>query len=134
MAVSDPSLVSHHGQYPAPGLSKHDLVFLGYNLRPPKSEPKFISYRNYKNINFDSLLSDASNLSWGDVVAAESVDLMVSKFNSLLFDLFDKHSPIIKKRVTKRPAPWLSPYIRQLQKQRDYAFFKQSATNYHKTG
>lgn len=39
--TSDPSLVSSHGQYPAPGFLHHDLLYLpSYALKPPKPKPK----------------------------------------------------------------------------------------------
>lgn len=128
MTVSDPTQVPHHGQCPAPGLSKHDLIYLVYNLHPPKSKANLISFRNYKNVNLNDLLSDAHVLPWDEVLAADNVDTMVFRFNKLLIYLYDKHAPIVTKRVTKGPAPWLSPYIRQLQKQRDSAFRKAKRT------
>lgn len=122
ITVSDPTLVSHHGQFPAPGLSKHDLIYLVYNLRSPKTKPKFISFRNYKTINLDALLTDVSTLPWDEVLSADGVDLMISKFNKFLTGLYDKHAPVVKKRVTKGPAPWLTVNIRRLQNHRDSAF------------
>ncbi len=122
MAVTDPTLVAHHGQTHAPGLSKHDLIFIVYKLRPPKSKHNFIQYRNYSAINHYALLSDAATLPWNEVIESQNVDLMVEKFNLFLTDLFNKHAPFIKKRVTKGPAPWLTDYIRLLQRRRDSAF------------
>lgn len=128
MAVADSDHVVYHDQHPAPGLSKHDLIFCAYGMLTPKSNAKFISFRNYKDINQNDLLQDAYMIPWNEVVLADDVDMMVNKFNFLVSSLYDRHAPLTKKRVTKQPAPWITDFIRQLQKQRDNAFRRAKRT------
>lgn len=124
MAVSDMDLVAHYGQVPAPGLSRHDLLFCVYKLRAQKSKVKFIQYRNLKDVNHDSILSNAMRLPWQDILLLNDVDLMVGQFNFLLNSLLEHVAPMITKRVTKKPVPWFTDHIRLLQKQRDISFRK----------
>ncbi|XP_046679448.1 uncharacterized protein LOC124366893 [Homalodisca vitripennis] len=128
MAVADPDRVVHHGQYPAPGLSRHDLIFCVYRLSIPKACPKFVSFRNYKYIDSDALLNNAWALPWNEVILAPTVDLMVNKFSSFVSSLCDQHAPLVTRRVTRRPAPWITDVIRNLQAQRDSAFRKAKRT------
>jgi len=128
MAVTDAAHVAHHGQLPAPGLSRHDLIFCVYRLNTPKSKPKFIQYRDYKKIIPENLLSDARCAPWGEVVRADNVDGMVESFTDIMNQLLDKHAPLVTKRVTREPAPWIDDVIKQLQRQRDSAFRKAKQT------
>jgi hypothetical protein len=128
IAVADPALVVHHGQYPAPGLSKHDLIFCVYSLTTPKSSPKFITYRNLNAINVNCLLFDAYLMPWHLITSENDVDVMVNLFNNFITILYDKHAPLVTKRVTKKPAPWLTDFLRQLQRQRDVAFRRAKRT------
>lgn len=128
IVVSDPALIAHHGQFPAPGLSKHDLIFCIYKLKQPKPGPQFIKYRDFKNLNHNALLHDAFNMSWHEITQAPDVDTMINKFNLYMTNLYNKHCPIVSKRISKPPAPWLTDYIRQLQRQRDSAFRKAKRT------
>lgn len=124
MAVCDPDLVAYHSQVPAPGLSKHDLIFCVYNLHPQKQSAKFVQYRDYKSINPDSLIFDALSLPWDDILQLTNIDTMVNQFNVFMNYLLDLHAPLIKKRITKNPAPWITDEIRRMQKQRDACFRK----------
>jgi len=128
MTVTDPAHVAHHGQFPAPGLSNHDLVYCAYRLLPPKSKPTFVSYRDYKNINYEALLNDARGAPWDEVARAVTVDDKVNAFTDIMNKLQDKHAPLITKRVTRNPAPWINDEIRQMQRQRDTAFRRSKRT------
>lgn len=128
ITVSDPTLVIHHEQVPAPCFSRHDLIFCVYRIHQPKPISKFVTYRNFKNINLEALLADACNRPWLDVTNGDDVDVKVEKFAFHLTAIFNKHAPLTKKRVTKQPAPWLSDFIRRSQKERDASFRKARRT------
>ncbi len=104
------------------------IIVFFLNLTKPKPPIQFIMYRNFKNINYLDLISDASNMPWHEIAYGEDLDGMVETFSSFLTHLFNKHAPLVSKRVTKQPAPWLTDFIRQLQKQRDAAFRKARRT------
>lgn len=91
--TSDPVHVSSHGQYPAPGFSCHDLVYLSYILKPPKSRPKVLHLRNISRVDFDILRKDAENIDWEPLWAASTVDDKVKIFNDAIVKLYDKHAP-----------------------------------------
>ncbi|XP_039276022.1 uncharacterized protein LOC120349625 [Nilaparvata lugens] len=119
VAVTDVNLVAKHGQLPARGLSKHDLVFCAYRLHPPKPKQEFITYRNYRCLDISASIFDAASIPWHEVILTDNVDEMVDRLNSFLLLLYDRHAPMVTKRVNKKPAPWFSQEIRRLQKMRD---------------
>ncbi|XP_039282681.1 uncharacterized protein LOC111048567 [Nilaparvata lugens] len=121
-AVGDASLVAHHGQLSVPGISKHDLIFCAYRLHPPKPKQEFITYRNYRYLDMNSLLLDAASIPWYEVVLTANVDEMIEKLNTFLLVLYDTHAPLVTRRVNKKPAPWFGPEIREMQKVRDSVF------------
>lgn len=128
MAISDSTHIVHHGQLSVPGLSKHDLVFCVYRLLPPKPHPQIIRYRYYKGIDFIKFHEDALRVPWDEIISGNDIDRIIIEFNRAIITLFDKHAPITTKRVTRKPAPWITDHIRQLQRQRDSAFRKAKRT------
>lgn len=128
LVVKDVNRVASHGQLSAPGFSYHDLIFLSYSLKTPKFTPKYITYRNLKNININNLLNDSSQVPWSDVQLLHTVDDKVNLFNVYLLSLYDRHAPLVTKRVTHPPSPWLTLDIRKLMRKRDrlYRRFKKT--------
>lgn len=124
IATSNPDKVLTHGQLPAPGLSHHDLIFLSYSLRIPRSQPKIITYRDLKHINNAALMTDAAMSPWHEIEYLQTVDEKVAMFNNLLTNLYDKHAPVITRRATRPPSPWLDQAILTLMAQRDKAYRK----------
>ncbi|KAJ0182642.1 hypothetical protein K1T71_002011 [Dendrolimus kikuchii] len=112
MLVSCPDLVSNHGQYSADAFSYHDLIFLSYQVRPPKVKSKILLQRNFGGMNVDILRMDALNIDWGSIVNSQFVDQKITLFNSALTGLYDKHAPIRAIKIKHPPAPWLTDEIK----------------------
>ena len=121
--TSNPSLVSSHGQLIAPGFSHHDLVFLSYILKPPKSKPAFLNRRAFAQMNTEKLIEDVSNIDWTLLEEAATVDDKVN-FNSIVIKLYDSHAPFRKIKIKRPPAPWMNAEIRMAMRRRDRAFRK----------
>ena len=117
--VSKPEQVAHHGQLAAPGFSHHDLIFVSYKVRTPKSKPKIVLLRSFARMDTEKLIDDARRLDWAELEGAGTVDSKLGIFNSTLLKLYDKHAPVRKVRVKRPPAPWLSDRIRMLMARRD---------------
>ncbi|KAG6438965.1 hypothetical protein O3G_MSEX000367 [Manduca sexta] len=78
---SAPSPVFSHGQFPAPGFTHHDLIYISYALKPPKFPSKILHLRSFGRIDADKLKGDAANFNWDHLLAATSVDDKVAIFN-----------------------------------------------------
>ena len=116
--------VLNHGQCSAPGFSHHDLVFLSYSLKTQKFQPKFITYRDFKRLDREALNLSASLKPWLEIEQLTCVDDKATVLSESILSLFDQHAPLVTRRVTHPPAPWLSPLIKQLMKERDKAYSK----------
>lgn len=121
IAVNNPDKVLQFGQTSAPGLSTHDLIYLTYGLQVPKQKAKFILYRDIKNVKDDVLLADAARIPWHQISDLTDIDEKVNKFTDLVTELYDKHAPLKRIRVTKRPSPWLTEELRRQMENRDAA-------------
>lgn len=126
--VSNINKVRNHGQFPVPGISKHDLIYLVYNLKCPKYSPHIIEYRDFSKFDKQAFNIDGLTLPWYLVHEEESLDAKVAIFTNLVTQLYDRHAPLKISRVTRPPAPWLTDEIRNLMKDRDavHAIFRKT--------
>ncbi|XP_022828356.1 uncharacterized protein LOC111357781 [Spodoptera litura] len=122
--VSNPSLVSCHGQHDAPGFSHHDMIFLSYILKPPKVRAKVLYRRCFARIDMAKLQVDASLIDWEPLMTATTIDDKIALFNTLVTELYDCHAPIKRIKVKRPPAPWMTRGIRMAMRRRDRAFRK----------
>ncbi|XP_039301284.1 uncharacterized protein LOC120356408 [Nilaparvata lugens] len=119
IAVCDERSAVGHGQIPFPALSAHDMVYLVYGLKSPKQKPKIIEYRDYKNINYHELFNEGMTLNWQTIYATNDVNYMVNELHNGVSYLFNKYIPLVQRRVTRDPAPWISREIRRMMAERD---------------
>ncbi|XP_057308170.1 uncharacterized protein LOC130646052 [Hydractinia symbiolongicarpus] len=100
-------------------LSDHDMVGgirRKHNIKHPMRTLKCCNYTNYVPKN---LFNDVSEIDWRPVYDASDVNFAVTYFNSKLSDSFDKHAPLIEKRVKSRPCKWLTSKIKSQMNNRD---------------
>jgi len=128
LIVSNLGKVRLHGQFPVPGISKHDLIYLSYNLKTPRYVPKIVQFRDYKKFDLNEFLREGLNISWDSVFNGNTIDEKLSNFVNLLTDHINKHLPLKTARVTRPPAPWINECIRAKMKERDnyYAIYRRS--------
>ncbi|KAL0879002.1 hypothetical protein ABMA27_003982 [Loxostege sticticalis] len=114
MIVASTDHVAKHGQCHADAFSYHDLIYLSYKIRPPKSKAKFLLQRNFSGMNVDALRLDAAATDWSVIEQSENVDDKIALFNTLLLKLYDKHAPIRPVKIKHVPAPWLTDELKSL--------------------
>jgi len=130
MVVSDPSDIIHHGQLPVPAISRHELVYCVFSFKAPKPKTKFINYRDFKHMDEIAFLQDVYQIPWHSIRELDSVDAMVDSLNTTITDLYNKHAPIVTKRISKRNSiPWMTQEILNLMARRDYFFRKSKTSN-----
>ncbi|XP_026326830.1 uncharacterized protein LOC113235366 [Hyposmocoma kahamanoa] len=89
--VSSTDHISVHGQFPAEAFSYHDLVYLSYRIRCPKPKPRVVMQRNFKNFEESSFMRDLGGIDWDAVLRAQTIDLKMEIFNSMLIQIYDIH-------------------------------------------
>jgi hypothetical protein len=108
-------------QIEAPGLSHHDIIFLAYSLKQNKFKQKYVTFRDFKNIDINLLREDAKNIDWDSIHMLDDVNDMVTELTSRLSYLIEKHIPLKTVRVTHKPAPWRTQEVINLENHRDFA-------------
>jgi Reverse transcriptase (RNA-dependent DNA polymerase) len=128
-----PECVELFNQIDLPGIpTTHDLIYGSYSLPNspnPEDLPKF--FRDYKNIDIDSLMNDVGNLDWSDFFAADDVNIKLQIFNSFILSLFERHVRLKKSRPMNRVNPWFNAAIHRAMRERDicYAVWKARKTD-----
>ena len=99
--------------------SDHYLVLCDVDLKiNATNEVKYTNYRNFKTIDVEKFKEDILNSELGNFIGVVSVDDAVSLYESVLTELMDKHSPVIKKKLKKNETPWLDLELRALRRKR----------------
>lgn len=98
-------------------ISDHDAIYVKF--RVPKQKSIFSYSRNLKGIDMDNLLNDLKLQHLDRVYNVPNIDEKVDLVNSALISVFDIHAPCRKIRLSKPPAPWLSPDLKELMSIRD---------------
>ena len=65
-------------------------------------------------------MNDLNNLNWQEVCQHNDPNDMWADWLNLLMPVIDKHAPLKKKRIGKRKSPWITPYIVQKIRLRDF--------------
>lgn len=87
LIVSDISKVLLYGQFPVPGISNHDLLFVVYSVKCTKYKNKTIHYRDYKNLDLAAFQVDSERAPWHEVYQQYSLDSKVNVFNGIITDI-----------------------------------------------
>lgn len=86
--------------------------------KPTFDKKSQISYRKIKSINIETLQDEISKSELCNNTLLDLSDL-VNCYNDTLSSVLDRHAPVIKKSVTKRPiAPWFNQEIKTAKKRK----------------
>ena len=79
---------------------------------------RYTSCRDYKAYNPELLKSDLGKVNWMPFYNESNVNDAWSLLKSTLSNLYNRHAPIIKKKVKGKPAPWLNEDIKTIMNER----------------
>nr|CAH7727550.1 unnamed protein product [Callosobruchus chinensis] len=105
----------------ASNFSLHECVGCNIKFMKPRNEPKYFTYRDFKNFDADSFHHDLSSSNLDHIFFVSDVDEKIKLFNSILTTLFEKHVPLKTIQITRRKAPWINDRIKMLMSERDKA-------------
>nr|CAH7768679.1 unnamed protein product [Callosobruchus chinensis] len=83
-----------------------------------------IFYRCFRQFRLHEFLQDLKSLPWYKFISEHDIEKKIILFNHYITVTFDKHAPIVEKKVTKRSAPWLTDTLQILKKERNKALQK----------
>ena len=116
--VRDPEVVRMDG------VSDHCLVKCNIYCKRLQKTIKFRTCRDYSSFNYNAFLADMYGFNWDFLYTLGDVNEMVNFFTGAVNDLFDRHAPYKTSRITKSPAPWITPNIKYLMRLRNKAHSK----------
>ncbi|XP_075162815.1 uncharacterized protein LOC142235445 [Haematobia irritans] len=116
--VNQMSKIKLYDQLSAPMFSRHDLLYIIYDC-DFTIQPQTISFRDFRNIDYDVLKDFICNVSWDTLYDTPEVDDQVEFFETKLNEIFDMCAPLKTKIVTNNEKPWFSNHIRNIMRKRD---------------
>lgn len=102
-------------------ISDHKLVYCELALKLPKKGKKLVTFRDFRNFNYNIFLQELYDLPWNGIFQTRDINTKIQMLNDFLIQIFDKHAPLRQVRVTKAKAPWLTNTLKALMKRRDDA-------------
>lgn len=119
--VTNPNIIVNVGLLNADLISDHKLVFCDLSLKTSKSISKLITYRDFKNFNYNIFLQDLHTLPWHVFIETADIDKKIQILNEFILKIFDIHAPLRQVKVTKARAPWLTDTLKIMMRHRDDA-------------
>lgn len=114
-------IILDSGVFNMDDISDHSLVTCNLNIKRNEQTTLFRTYRDFSNFEHEVFLNDLQSVNWDFIYSLEDVDQMIEFWNNNLTLLYDMHAPLKRARIKKPPAPWLTPNLKFLMKQRDKA-------------
>ncbi|KAF9803255.1 hypothetical protein SFRURICE_007101 [Spodoptera frugiperda] len=120
--------------YPIEALGAHAFITSTFRIKREKIQPRVITYRGLKSINFENFKDALEAIDWRGVVSSDDVDYMVYCLTNELLCLFDTFAPRKTVRIKDRSYPWITDNIKFMMKLRDKAHkeFRNKSTLVHK--
>ncbi|KAI5750926.1 hypothetical protein M8J77_002520 [Diaphorina citri] len=128
MLVLQEHKVTRYGQLPAPGISRHDMLYLAYSVKVPKYPVQFVTYRDIKGIDSDLLLESFGSLDWEPLLSESDVNRKTELLRIKILEVFDEFAPLTESRVTRPPIPWMNASIKRCMRLRDKLWIKYRRT------
>ena len=123
--VNNKLVIFSSGSLDVNEISDHCLVYAKLDLRKPCSGQCFLLRRNLKNLSFDDFSAAVGRLSWDEVYSSTTVDAKLASFTDSFIDIFDMYAPTELVRVTKLPAPSITPNVKLLMSLRNKVLTKE---------
>ena len=101
-------------------LSDHDFVYCCRKINTIKYSYRTIKCRNYRAYNSANLRDDVRSIDWLPIFSNYSDANKAAEYlSSKLKDTFDRHAPLIEKRIKDKPCEWLDDTIKKEMNKRD---------------
>ena len=101
-------------------ISDHSLIFLQRKISVPRSEPKLINKRNFKNYNVDAFRSDLAACLANLTPTIQDPNDRWSEWKDRFLAVADMHALQETKKVRSVNSPWITKNIRQKMRHREF--------------
>lgn len=110
-----------YDQLSAPVFSKHDLLFMAYNVEVATFE-ETITFRDFKRLNYDLLYRQLCTIHWDEIYNKVNVNDQVAFFQDKCNDILNEFVPLRSIVPKNKEKPWFSYKIKQLIHRRDCVY------------
>ena len=110
-----------YDQLSCPNFSKHDLIFLTYDIEF-KILPTTYTYRDFRNINYFLLKNEIEIIDWSGIIKTQSACDQVEILERNIEYLFNKYVPEKTKTVIDSKRPWFNKKIEYMIVKRNKAY------------
>ena len=129
----DHVIISFEGQHDAGVVDvgppfDHHLVYCTIQMKHDSIYPIIKVVRDYGVLDVDLLLRDLEAIDWFPLIRVSGIDYKLEYFSNIIFQLFDKHVPEKRVRITGPYTPWLTPTLREMMLLRKLALKKYKRT------
>ena len=121
--VNDMTKVLLYDKISTSCFSNHHLLFLTYNLST-SSEDRYITYRDFKSIDFTVLSSSVDNICWNRIYSLDNVNDQVALIQENVRLLYDSCIPVKTKLVKANHQLWFNAEIKTLIDKLDFASWR----------
>ena len=101
------------------GCSDHSLIYVSRKLTYPRSIPRIIESRQYKNFVPDDFVNDMALVPCDTIEQIDNPTGAWEVSKKSFLAVANLHAPVKKRRVRNSNAPWLTPEIKRLMWERD---------------
>ena len=100
-------------------VSDHYMIYCNRSCKLPRSKPKALNVRSFKNFDPLAFVSDLRKLSWDTIYLFDSPEDAWFAMQDLLKDIGKKHAPLRSIRVCSSQPLWMTDEICQMMKLHD---------------
>ena len=109
-------------------IGDHNMVGCIYKLNNARFSQKNIHCRDYRNYDPPLMNRDIRQSRINEVNKMKNVNDAWNHIKNILLEVFQKHAPIINKRVRGKPCPWLTNDLKSKMNTRDKLLRKMRKT------
>lgn len=130
MLVDENDVPTEVTNIPSTYNNSHNIIGLSLDLKVIQPPPNILTYRDFKGIDADELVSVLLNADWSAFEDPDNdVDGHLSCLNSILRAAIDKLAPIKNLKIKKGNYPWIDDNIKFLRRRRDATYRRYKRTN-----
>ena len=117
MITTDVSKIMSSGTFD-PGLSDHCLIYGIIRLQRKRTAPKYISAKNYRQVNVETLKHAFTTAPWSAIEAFDDPDDIAWAWETLYKDIVNDHNPQRRVKIRSESLPWMNSHIRKTMNKR----------------
>ena len=103
-----PNGVIYHDILHTEEMSDHDALYVIFNVKKKKYQPRYKFIRNEKTLDLNSYISDFQQLPLNLVSSFDEPENQVSIFNKLVVDCIHFRAPLRKVKLTRPITLWMN--------------------------